>query len=94
MLVTELLLNGWADFDEIFCVYLSWSLDGLDLQLTYIGTMGVAPPIRSKNLLLHIWSTIIVGVFKLCVRYFDNNVHNLAKRGRDPSNGRGTSHTK
>jgi len=29
----ELLLNGWTDIDEIVCVCLSGSLDGLDLQL-------------------------------------------------------------
>jgi len=26
----ELLLNGWSDFDEIVCLCLSGSLDGLD----------------------------------------------------------------
>lgn len=29
--VTELLLIGWTDFDEIFCLRLSGSLDSLDL---------------------------------------------------------------
>lgn len=40
MYVTELLLNGWADFDEIFSVFEwmvknGWYLDGLDSQLVY-----------------------------------------------------------
>ena len=30
--VTELLLNGWTDFDEIFCVCSRGSENGLDSQ--------------------------------------------------------------
>jgi len=33
----ELLLNGWSDFDEIVCVCLSGSLDGLDSRLNPVG---------------------------------------------------------
>ena len=34
--VTELLLNGWTDFDEIFCVRSSGFENGLDLQFDII----------------------------------------------------------
>jgi len=30
-------LNGWTDFDEVFCVCLSSSLDYLDSQLDPVG---------------------------------------------------------
>jgi len=37
MYVLYAFLNGWIDFDEIFCVCLSSSLDDLDSQLDPIG---------------------------------------------------------
>lgn len=39
--VTELLLDGWTDFDEILCVCLSGSLDGLDSQLDPVGGAAI-----------------------------------------------------
>ncbi|TLO55361.1 hypothetical protein FEG31_19215 [Acinetobacter baumannii] len=32
--VTQLLLNGWTDFNEIFCVPSSGFENGLDLQIS------------------------------------------------------------
>lgn len=39
--VTELLLIGWTDFDELLCVSLSWSLDGLDSQVELVGCAAI-----------------------------------------------------
>jgi hypothetical protein len=39
--VTELLLSDWTDFDEIFCVCFSGSLDGLDSQLEPVGGAAI-----------------------------------------------------
>ena len=43
--VTELLLNGWVDFDEIVFVCFSGSSDNLDSQLDPVGTTRT--PVRS-----------------------------------------------
>lgn len=34
MYVIKLLLNGWTDLNEIFCMRLGGTLDGLDSQMS------------------------------------------------------------
>jgi len=61
--VTEFLLNDWTDFEEMFCVCLSESLDGLDSQLD--------PVCGAANILTTVIIHVYVYVYTiLCVKQY------------------------
>lgn len=54
MYVTELLVKGWTDFDEILCAYSSGSENGLYSHLDLVGgaTVSILGYLSNTHLLL------------------------------------------
>jgi len=64
--VVKLLLNACTDFDEIVCVCLSGSLNGLDSQLDQVGSTGGGARtgiLRFKiQIFIYKWLLLVIGV--------------------------------
>lgn len=59
----ELILNGWTDFYEIFCLCFSGNPDGLDLQYHQVYTTRRGAQTRilrfTLNIIVYKWSILV-----------------------------------